>query len=229
MRSLVPRERTVLVVSRGDEQLVRLEAHRGWHFPRHDDGRFAGYHPESSGEAIEHLEKLRSQGAEYLVFPETAFWWLDYYGELREHLDRSYSLIGENESCLIYDLSGGVEAETASEATAGRATASATDVAEVVGFLLPPEARIAVMRTEPNGLAGLDPKRAVAFQPAEDDASAAAAVDDLAAEGVGFLLVPRTSFASLEMRPGLRDHLRQRHRFVTRQRHVCEIYELSPS
>ena len=112
VRTTVPRGRTVLVVSRGDEQFVRLEGRRGWHFPRHEDGRWAGFHPAGSQEAVEHLESLRLQGAQYLVFPQTAFWWLDYYGGLADHLEARYKLIATSESCRIYDIRAGRTAGT---------------------------------------------------------------------------------------------------------------------
>ena len=104
VRKSVPRGRTVLVVTRGDEQLVRLEGRRGWHFPRHEDGRWGGFHPSDSQAAIDDLEKLRSKGAQYLVFPETALWWLDFYGDFAEHLDSRYEVLERGESCVIYDI-----------------------------------------------------------------------------------------------------------------------------
>jgi hypothetical protein len=238
VRSAIPRGRTVLVVSRGDEQLVRLDAHRGWHFPRHQDGRFAGFHPESSEAAIAHLEDLRSHGAEYLVFPETSRWWLDYYGDFREHLDGRYRLLTDGESCLIYDVSDDVSASVevdrarSAEAEAGTAAVTeakrtpATPVGEVVGRLLPPGAKIAVLGAGSNGVDGLDPQQTVRFEPGGDDAAAVTAIDQLPARGVEFLVVPRPAYALLDMRPSIRDHLLSNHRFVTRQRHVCEIYEL---
>ena len=36
---------------------------------------------------LKRVEELRSKGAEYLVFPQTSRWWLDYYGNLHDHLD----------------------------------------------------------------------------------------------------------------------------------------------
>jgi hypothetical protein len=228
VRSAIPRGRTVLVVSRGDEQLVRLDAHRGWHFPRHEDGRFAGFHPESSDAAIAHLEDLRSSGAEYLVLPETSRWWLDYYGDFRDHLDNRYRLLTDSQSCLIYDVSASDEVDaSATRAAAEGATRPATPVGEVIGWLLPPDAKVAVLGGGANGLEGIDPQKTVAFEPSGDDAAATSAIDQLPDRGVGFLVVPRPEFALLDMRPSLRDHLLRKHRFVTRQRHVCEIYELS--
>ena len=117
--------------------------HRGWHFPRHEDGRFAGYHPENSQAAIAHLEELRSKGAEYLVFPGTALWWLDYYGDFREHLEGRYRVLGESESCLIYDVSS-PEVDLPSEGAAGAGEtkrSSATPVDGVVDWLLPRKRR----------------------------------------------------------------------------------------
>ena len=65
----LPAGARVLVVSRGDEDIVDFARHRGEHFPQAEDGRYAGHHPADSAEAIAHLEALREAGAEYLVIP----------------------------------------------------------------------------------------------------------------------------------------------------------------
>jgi hypothetical protein len=85
---VVPAESIVLVASRGDRDLVRLDGRTGWHFPRAADGRYAGHHPADSEAAIEHLEELRQAGASFLVFPPDSLWWLSHYGGLKEHLDQ---------------------------------------------------------------------------------------------------------------------------------------------
>ncbi len=60
----LPPDATVLVVSDGDDELLRLGAsRRGWHFPQMEDGTYAGHHPGDSAEAIAHLESLREQGS----------------------------------------------------------------------------------------------------------------------------------------------------------------------
>jgi GT2 family glycosyltransferase len=83
----LPSDATVLVVSKGDEELLLLGAERkGWHFPQMADGTYAGYHPGDSGEAVAHLRALQSCGAEYILFPETAIWWLEFYEELARML-----------------------------------------------------------------------------------------------------------------------------------------------
>jgi hypothetical protein len=102
----LPPSSTVAVVSKGDERLVDLHEMHGWHFPRLEDGTYAGYYPESSEIAIGHLEQLRAQGASFFVLPNTAYWWLDHYGGFREHLDRCYRRVSFDDGCVIYDLGG---------------------------------------------------------------------------------------------------------------------------
>ena len=101
----LPRESIVLVASRGDEDLLQLDARAVWHFPRAADGKYAGYYPKDSAAAIEQLESLRTAGAEYLAFPQTAFWWLDYYTEFKQHLEQNYHVVVKREdTCIIFAL-----------------------------------------------------------------------------------------------------------------------------
>jgi glycosyltransferase involved in cell wall biosynthesis len=117
----VPPGATVLVVSRGDDELLRLDGRRGWHFPQTEAGVYAGHNPADSAEAIAHLEELRARGAQFLLFPATGLWWLDHYREFREHLERRYRVVlGQKEVCVIFALAsdpspggdGGVSAAT---------------------------------------------------------------------------------------------------------------------
>ena len=104
----VPADATVLVVSRGDDQLLHLDGRSAWHFPRSDDGAYAGHHPADSEEAIAWLEAQRAAGAEYIVFPATGIWWLEHYEGLRRHLDGSYGRrFADLQTCVIFDLVGG--------------------------------------------------------------------------------------------------------------------------
>jgi GT2 family glycosyltransferase len=105
---VVPADATVLVVSRGDDELLRVDGRRAWHFPRGDDGAYAGHHPADSREAIARLEAQRAAGAEHIVFPGTGIWWLEHYEGLRRHLDGSYRRsFSDPETCVIFDLRGG--------------------------------------------------------------------------------------------------------------------------
>jgi hypothetical protein len=51
----------------------------------------------------------------------------------------------------------------------------------------------------------------------------------LRAGGAQFLVIPRPAFAWLDRNPELAEHLRNEQVLVTRQKHVCEIYELRAS
>ncbi|MCW3050008.1 MAG: hypothetical protein JWO74_4292 [Solirubrobacterales bacterium] len=105
--SALPPHATVIVVSRGDERLLDLVGRRAWHFPQEAGGVYAGHHPGDSTEAIAHLEELRARGGEFLLVPATGLWWLDHYGELAEHLDRSARpVVREDGTCVIYALAG---------------------------------------------------------------------------------------------------------------------------
>lgn len=95
----------VLVVSRGDEELVDLPDHRAAHFPQAADGAYAGFHPADSADAIAHLERLRRRGAGYLVIPGTSAWWLEHYVAFAAHLDDEHERIAESaEHYVVYAL-----------------------------------------------------------------------------------------------------------------------------
>jgi GT2 family glycosyltransferase len=111
LRSIVadalPDGAQVLMVSRGDEQLLRLEGRHARHFPQAADGSWAGHHPADSSEAVAALEAMREVGGEFIVFPRTGLWWLDHYEGLREHLESRYDVIVRDEHvCVIYALNG---------------------------------------------------------------------------------------------------------------------------
>lgn len=104
--AVLPSEATVAVVSKGDEELLELGGgRRGWHFPQNEEGAYAGYYPADGAEAIAHLEELRGKGADFLLFPETAFWWLENYKDFGEHLDARYRRVWYDETYAIYELS----------------------------------------------------------------------------------------------------------------------------
>lgn len=69
---VVPLNTTVLVISKGDDNLLQLEGQRAWHFPPAAEGGYAGYYPAYAAVVIAHLEALRAEGADYLVLPRTA-------------------------------------------------------------------------------------------------------------------------------------------------------------
>jgi GT2 family glycosyltransferase len=101
----IPLKATVLMVSRGDDELLRLGGRPAWHFPGGADGSYAGHHPADSREAVALVEEQRLAGAEYIVFPATAAWWFDHYEGLRRHLEDHYECrLSDPATCLIFDL-----------------------------------------------------------------------------------------------------------------------------
>jgi len=71
-------------------------------------GRFYGKPPDG-GTAVRELERLRADGAKYIVFWSADFWWLDFYAELNQHLRSNYSCLVEDDSLIVFDLRGPLE------------------------------------------------------------------------------------------------------------------------
>ena len=105
VKAVVPRGAIVAIISKGDSELVALKDRTGWHFPQAPDGGYSGYHPSDSAAAIAELEKLRARGADYLLIPSTAFWWLEHYKEFGRHLETSYQTAWSNHHCQVYRIS----------------------------------------------------------------------------------------------------------------------------
>jgi glycosyltransferase involved in cell wall biosynthesis len=61
-------------------------------------------YPANGGEAIEQLETLKAKGGEFLLIRRELVSWLEDYKGLKEHLDRQYGIIQDDEICRIYDL-----------------------------------------------------------------------------------------------------------------------------
>ena len=102
---LVPADATVLVVTKGDEDLLDLAGRQAWHFPQGEDGAYAGHHPADGEACIAELERLRAKGADFMVLPSTSLWWLEYYTGFGDHLQTRYrTLTCQEDSCAIFDL-----------------------------------------------------------------------------------------------------------------------------
>ena len=96
---------TIAIVSRGEEAVLKLDGRTGWHFPLADDGSYAGSHPGTGSEAIDHLEAVRARGAEFFAIPAPSAWWLSYYGDLRTHLETRYRVIDtDGGECVLVSL-----------------------------------------------------------------------------------------------------------------------------
>jgi SAM-dependent methyltransferase len=103
VRFCIPFDATVLVVS-DDGAPIDL-GREAWHFPQTQTGAFTGAYPVDGPDLIAHLEALRARGAQYIVFPATALWWLDHYSDFRRHLAQRYRLAArEQDTCWIFAL-----------------------------------------------------------------------------------------------------------------------------
>ena len=108
MGQTVPARSTVIVVSKGDDALLDLGGRSAWHFPQGKDGVYAGYYPANNAEAITHLEWLHGKGGEFLVFPKTAFWWLEEYADFKRHLESRYRIVSRQaDGCIIFHCGSG--------------------------------------------------------------------------------------------------------------------------
>ena len=91
--------------ARATTALLEIDGMRAAHFPQGSDGGYAGYNPADGAAAVRHLEDLRTRGAEFLVFPATSLWWMDYYTDLRRHLEEHASRVASTDDiCWIFSL-----------------------------------------------------------------------------------------------------------------------------
>ena len=139
----IPKGSTVAVINKGDEQLLKLECMRGWHFPRQEDGQYSGHYPADGAAAVAHLEELREKGAEYLLIPRTSAWWLDHYPPFAQHLDATYRRVKiDSDCCVIFDLSCREAKDEQPEETWQR-----RHIRELCAALLPQSAKVVVIES----------------------------------------------------------------------------------
>jgi 2-polyprenyl-3-methyl-5-hydroxy-6-metoxy-1,4-benzoquinol methylase len=233
VRASVPKRARVAVISKGDDELLQLEGREAWHFPQTDTGLYAGFYPEDGTAAVAHLEGLRGKGADFLVIPASAIWWLDHYPELREHLDATCRLVADDPStCLIYSLRvpAGAQGPGRDEAELAAAQ-TAPQVGAWLDVLLPPKAGLVAIG-EASAL--LEPgERRVWRLPAVDGRRPGSLAETL--RGVDEAAVGGARFAVLTHAPGrrqrgasegLRQGLLERSHPVARQL-LGEVFELS--
>jgi hypothetical protein len=101
LNAIIPPNALVIAADDGDPTIFYYAQRKGWHFL--EDGIYEG-NPPDSAEAIADLEKLRSHGANYLVFYAGTLWWLDYYKEFAARLRETAELIEATPEFAIYRL-----------------------------------------------------------------------------------------------------------------------------
>jgi hypothetical protein len=225
----VPPGSSVLVVSRGDEALLAMSGLTTAHFPQDGAGEYAGHHPLDSAAATAALERLRRHGAEYLVIPATARWWLEYYAEFATHLATHGEVLADGpDSCLIYGLG-----RFGDDAVASAHDASAVSVDQMRDYLehlVSAGASLVVLEEEDDGLAaGLAPLPATllcAGERAGEGEVLLAELERLAVAGADYLVVPRSVDEWFERRSGLSARIEGACRKVADQRHLCRVFDL---
>jgi GT2 family glycosyltransferase len=243
---VLPRGARVLVVSRGDNALLDLGKLRVSHFPQAEAGVYAGHHPADDVEALGQLEDLERSGARFLLFPATAFWWLEHYTGLRRHLDEECIRVWADHRCVIYQLSrrprvrlhlprvkeldgrGSLERPLPYQGLVER-------VREIVEDVTPNDASVLVCSKGDNALVSFRGRNGLHFPqtstgvyaghyPADDD-EAIAHVEELRQAGAAYLVFPSPSFWWLDHYGVLSRYLERHFRRVWSDSH-CVVYTL---
>jgi hypothetical protein len=104
LEAAIPLETTFILVDKeGSTTLVRRDPRLP--VPLESEGQYSGP-PPNDETAIREVEQLRQAGARFLVIAWPAFWWLDCYSGLHQHLRSSFRCLLENERLVLFDLCG---------------------------------------------------------------------------------------------------------------------------
>ncbi len=98
-----PAEAKVAIAGLGVTSLRQVEEHEVVHLVES---------PELEGEALElrgpalvaQLDEFRSDGVEFVIFPESSRWWLECFGDLQGYLDARCQIIPQSSKHLVYSL-----------------------------------------------------------------------------------------------------------------------------
>jgi hypothetical protein len=215
-----PAEAVVAVVSKGDPRLVEFGGRKGRHFPADSEGRYAGYHPRTSEEAIALLEAARSDGAEYLCLPKTAFWWLEHYAALASWLGvHCRAVVEERDTCIVYDL-----LRSPAEAAAAEAgTEPNQQLRALLDAILPEEALVFTIGTDGAGLATSG--RTVAPLGGGNPRGLERRLEAASGRGAFVLVAKRRSDPPPE--PELERLLATTTRLIASREGLCDLYEAS--
>jgi hypothetical protein len=217
-----PAEAVVAVVSKGDPRLVELPERSGRHFPADADGRYAGYYPRTSEEAIAQLEAARAAGAEYLCLPSTALWWLEHYAGLAAWLGvHCRVLADQRDTCILYDLLRSPAELAAAEGD----VAPKRQLRALLDAVLPEETLLFAI-----GIKGADldsPGRTVASLGRGNPRGLERRLEAAAGSGAFVLVSKQPSDPPPE--PELELVLAETTRLVAAREGLCDLYEVPPA
>ena len=231
VEEVVPPGSTVLVVSKGDPELLAFSQRTGWHFPRSIDGQYAGFHPADSGDAIARLDFQRGLGARYLAIPSTGAWWLTQYPEFVSHVRTNGRLLFEDESVgWIFELRPKAASSPLPITPTEGPSLETKQLVTLLEALLPATATVAILASRNNDVIPHSSLPTFAFRyiddPLLDVETAIADLHGLAAGVAEFLVVPVSARDWLGGQPTFAAHIDERYALVTDQRNVCKIYDL---
>ncbi len=212
-----PTGSAIAVVSKGDPRLIEVEGRDGRHFPSDAEGKYAGYYPRTSEEAIAQIEAARRAGVEYLCLPATALWWLDHYQGLAAWLGVHCRVAARDpETCVVYDL-----VQVPSEGAGEERFGAGAQVAALLDSLLPPGATVYAVGLAAEALAG--PERTVAA--IEGPAVAGLRRRLEAAGGPTFFLLAHDGApgAAAELEQALAGWTRR----VAQRSNLCDIFQVT--
>ena len=102
VRALVPAGETFVLI---DDDRVSDDLFPGRHAAplMQSDGQSLGAPPDAET-AVQELQRLHRSGVNFVVIVWPAFWWLDYYIELREYLEAETRCVLHNSRVVVYEL-----------------------------------------------------------------------------------------------------------------------------
>ena len=105
VRDRVPRDGSVLVVTKSDPDWLDLFGRPAENFPQDASGGYPGFPFSHSVGAIAHLQALRWRGAEFILVPAPSAWWMDTFPEFAAHLVGRYRVVAHEDGVgLLVDL-----------------------------------------------------------------------------------------------------------------------------
>jgi hypothetical protein len=218
LQDATPAQATIAVVSKGDPRLVEIDGREGRHFPGDVEGRYAGYHPRTSEEAISLLEEARRSGAQFLCLPATSFWWLEHYQGLTAWLGTHCRVVAEDaETCRLYDL-----VRIPAAAAAEDRFSAVAQVRALLDSLLPAGAVVYAVGLPADGLAA--PGRTVTPVPPTSVFGLRRRLEGGAGRPT-FLLLRNDAGAPLD--PELERSLDSWARPIARRKDLCDIFQVT--
>src|SRR5438128_8943187 len=102
LKRITPEGALVVAADNGDPTVLYYAERKGWHFLE-KNGIYDG-EPRKNAQAVVDLEALRRRGASYLVLTSNTLWWLDYYEEFGQYVEKTSTLVEPTSEFRIYKL-----------------------------------------------------------------------------------------------------------------------------